>query len=245
MSCFRVLCLSLVCVACCAVSTGLAQQSVSFDEGFRLTAPQNWVVLDREGAGKMKKEVTGSNGHDLKDIPFEYVLYPRSGAPLDYPYILVRVHDQGRVPEPEIQQMNSQIKANLKKSDSAEHIANSTLSDFHYEAQRRLLRADMDFALKGAGTLRMANAMYYTNNGLLQLSLFCHEDESPTCQPKFERMVDSVRMEEGYGYTKSKLDQYPLFRGINFRELGRVLGTSFAIGGVLVLIYVVFMRRKK
>ena len=247
--CTKILCCICVAGMLCLCGPAWAKKLIVErpQAGYTLALPSGWVEIPAQELQERQKALekvrsSSRSQESLYDDAFQFGEKPW----FSYPYILVRVYDKGRIPEPRIEDMNARIQEQLEAAPQANSMVQDTrLVDTAYDPGRHTFVAEMSFQMQRAQPLKAMHAVCYTNQGLLQFTFYATDRTWRRHVADFEQGIADLQLNADTVYQSSFLDKIPLLTTLRWRELGPILAVSFGIGIVLAVGGMLFIRRRR
>lgn len=163
----------------------------------------------------------------------------------EYPYILMQEHqlNLNSLMYSEIEQLftgddfsNSVQNAAL---DLSELIGTTTFDDPYVDRDRNIVIFNMSSDVANVGTVNAILAMFLGRNQIVQMNFYWESSDHDYWLPAFNRMINSFRFDDGYGYEPSEVNSSQTLTSILSRMLTRgfIGGTNGLILGLLVLVF--------
>ena len=161
----------------------------------------------------------------------------------EYPYILVQEHQLSlnSLMYSEIEQLftgddfsNGVQNATL---DLSELIGTTTFDDPFVDRDRNVVIFNMSSDVANVGTVNAILAMFLGRNQIVQMNFYWESGDRDYWLPAFDRMINSFRFDDGYGYDSSEVNSSQTLTSILNQMLTRgfIGGTSGLFLGLLVV----------
>lgn len=170
---------------------------------FTVTLPDNWIELPKEVISRYNEAVTRLTPSG-KAVKFEYGFQPKANKRwFAYPYIAVRIYDQGRVPESELKNVktiNLNKEVNKHRRDLPTLIKHFSVSQMLYDPSTQTVWMSGKLYVKGVGDVKGLSVMVLTQYGYVQLAAYARAGDFSGYFPTFRRVLASVVIPEKMRY---------------------------------------------
>lgn len=169
--------------------------SVLMKESFSISIPESWIEIPKEileDTFERAVKVLGDNA-----VKNDYGFVKLDAATWhDLPYIMVQIRNIGPVSEQELERIS---KINLKKElHWTEKESQKTIefpkgeSDLLYDEENKILWMRIDDHVEGVGVIAGLSGMILNENGFIQVTGCCYEQEYPKYESIFRSVILSV-----------------------------------------------------
>jgi len=229
------------------VSVAYAASATPFPalvDGFVMDLPPGWVQIPAEAVEQAEKEVA-RRAPNARHPHSDYALqFGNRGQWFTYPYVLIHVDRQGRIPEPELAKADnfSSNAATAKATDALQNIASELdIGKMRYDPATHVLWVNTGSNVTGIGRVLGTSAIVPTQHGHIDVSGYSLERDFVGFVSVFHDLVNSITPEPSMKYQTSLLDHLPFLRGFKWESLL----TSALLGGVMAAVGGLAWRRKK
>ena len=202
-------------------------------DDFSVTLPSGWVEAPPGALRHLEAAIAElSQGANEQHYDYGYQLESASTW-FEYPYILVQVRRDGRVPEGQLTQYEK-IESELREgAERVEETFRSVFSNLEqgeiaYDEAEHVLWSAATMNVQGVGAVRSLVAVKLTEFGFIQLMGYAREETFAQYSPIFREAVHSLAVAEEHAYRPRLTDHAPSFFGIN---LGQTLIAGL-VGGL-------------
>ena len=217
-----------------------AGEDIAFKAGidYQISLPSDWVEIPKEALEQYQKALFKATG---KNLTYEYgYQLTETENWFEYPYALVQIKRNGRVPEDQLKRYNK-IESGFEECiKNLEETAGDLLSNIShgktiYDPSIHTLWSSMSMDVRGVGKARELFAIKLTEFGFIQFMGYGLEKEFAKYEALYRRMVLSITLEEKDIYKPRITDNAPTIFGINLGKTAIVVIVSVLIGGLFVL----------
>jgi hypothetical protein len=233
---------------------------------YSLTLPAGWQEIPRarlDAVTGQAMAIMGARGVHYK------AGFDRGNStvfqPITVPYILIQEHDvatpsydellKGFTPE-NLSQVTQKVTGKVGA------IKSTTVSNLQVDRKRHILSFNAEMDVVGAGKGKALIAMCLGKNGITQLNCYSRSHEYQFDLQTFNRMVDSLKYEQGHEYDEEEaklndpgkvnwnrllpfLKNLKEIEGIDWTTIGYAAGAGTAVGLLLVIIPRIGKRTRK
>jgi hypothetical protein len=235
----------LLIVMFAGVSTASARELKK--NGFSISLPDEWVEIPRDVIDAYQKEIKRLSPN-APALHCDYGFQLGSAQNwFEFPYILVRISNKGRIPESQLQKFQGHdIKESLDKyrSGLGSIMSNIQGGKMVYDKQTRMIWMRIDANVPNKGPTSSLTAIVPTERGFIQTVGYCLREDYPIYEPIFQWVALSVSPEPGLAYKPKWSDSLsPSVTGIDWAKVAGKAIAYAVIGGIISLIAV--LRKKK
>ena len=163
----------------------------------------------------------------------------------EYPYILMQEHQLGlnSFMYSEIEQLFTGDDFSIGVQEAAlelsELIGTTTFDDPYVDRDRNVVIFNMSSDVANVGTVNAILAMFLGRNQIVQMNFYWESSDRDYWLPAFDRMINSFRFDDGYGYDPSNVNSSQTLTSILNRMLTRgfIGGANGLILGFLVAVF--------
>lgn len=228
----------LVALACAA--DGVAA-TFATNDGFSVVLPADWVEIPPDALREIEATIGAlSQGAQSQHYDYGYQLASAQRW-FEYPYILVQVRRNGRVPEGELtkfESIQSGIGEGLKQAGES---MSGVLSDLKqgevlYDDGDHVLWSTVAMNVQGVGQVQSLTAVKLTEFGLIQMMGYATEATFAQYAPVFREAVGALVIDEANQYRPRLSDHAPTIGGINLGQTAIAALVGGVAGGVIALV---------
>jgi len=159
----------------------------------------------------------------------------------EYPYILVQVNGNGRVPEGQLTQyekVESGLRSGVEKAEESFGAVLSSIKQGEalYDEREHVLWSTFTTNVQGMGAVNGLIAVKLTEFGFIQLMGYSTEDTYEKYSPIFRQAVHTLLIPDEYQYRPRLTDHAPTVWGINLGQSAIAGLVGGLVGGVVALI---------
>lgn len=205
---------------------------------FKISMPTEWVEIPREVLDQYE---TAVNEATAQSQTYEYGYQSTSAVNwMEYPYALVQVKRNGRVPEGQLKKykkIERGLKEGIEKLEESagDLLKNITMGETIYEQERHILWSKMTMEVSGIGKVKGLIAVKLTEYGVVQFMGYGKEDSFSEYEPIYRQMIHSITVSQPDIYTPRLTDNAPTIFGINLGQsliagiIGGLIGGLFGL----------------
>jgi hypothetical protein len=220
-------------------------------ENFTLKLPDTWKEIPPgvmastfKAMEQLAPGVVAANHYD-----YGYQLASAPAA-IIYPYVLVSIKKNGRVPESSVVNLATTGGAIKESANEAADKLKSILSNVRlgqpvYDRQKHALFMNSTMDIKGVGPIKWLTAVCLTEEGSICVYCYATADEFENYFKTFESIVNSVEIANGISYKPRMMDSVPVLGKFDFRHMGRSAMIGAVVGGLAGLIIAISKKKKK
>ncbi len=223
---------------------------------FSLALPDGWVEIPQDALAAARDKIAQVAPNAT--IPkYDYGFQLAANKWMQYPYILVQLSDQGRIPERQLQQLPKlDLGAALDgKTDALKALLSGvSLGHMQYDDNARLIWLSSQSEMPGIGTIHGLSGLIPTQTGALQLHCYALDASIDTLLPLFRQVVASARPAPALAYQPSPgatapaaapQTAPPTAMGFDWSMAVRRTALGVFIGGALAWVLRIRSRRKR
>ena len=163
----------------------------------------------------------------------------------EYPYILIQEHQLSlnSLMYSEIEQLfaGDDFSNGIQNAalDLSELIGTTTIDDPYVDRDRNIVIFNMSSDVANVGTVNAILAMFLGRNQIVQMNIYWESIDHDYWLPAFNRMINSFRFDDGYGYNPSEVNSSQTLINIleSMLRRGFIGGTSGLLLGLLVVLF--------
>lgn len=220
------------------VSLSAATSHNQGEHGFAITLPDDWCRIPQKILNEKNRELIRENQELFYDLAFQL----ENREWFEFPYILIRVNEENRVPKGNIDKINQAVVDNMKEADKSDRYDVTILEQKEYP-DRNMFLVRSDFKSKDKWDIRIDFAQIYTQKGVLQFSYYGSRQNATASEPDYIRAVENLNLDPEMVYRENFSDKLSLSNWVD--SLGGVLALSLGIGLLLIVIFYFALKRKK
>jgi len=222
-------------IAVCILAIAVSANGKTFetDDGFSITLPDGWVQIP----GSVLQSFAAKVDELSPDTPRQVYDYgyqmDGDGRWLTYPYILVQVRPEGRIPSGELaryQELRSQ-KGDIDLSEV--RFGAST-----YDKEHQILWSMLTAPAQDGESAKALIAVKLTELGYIRLTGCATETSFDEYEKVFREAFSSLGIDEFIAYKPQFADTMPVIGGILTGKVILWSVQAVVIGGVLWLVYI-------
>lgn len=216
--------------------------------GYVITLPDGWIEIPTDIIEKYEKMVSDlAPNAEKQHYDSGFQLNSKKNW-LDYPYVLIQVKNQGRIPESQLEKlqgfsMQKTIDDQKKNFDTI--MSNIQAGEMIYDNKNKMIWMRFEANVHDIGPIIGISGMILTEKGFIQANAYSIKDDYTTYEPIFRSIAISVTPEPELAYKPRWSDSLPV--AVTGIDWGKVAGRAVAgaiIGGIIALI-AGFRRKKK
>ena len=248
-SCRLWLSTTMVAAICMAFSMTARAEQTFRKEAFSIALPDGWVEIPGEVLDAYEREIA-SLAPAAPRQSYDYG-FQEDGAPrwLHYPYILVQIKNEGRIPEGELEKLESvsgQGEIDRRKEDLSPVISRMEAGRMVYDKQAGVVWLRIEADVVDVGPVSGLSGIVPTEKGVVQVNGYALKDDFSRYEEVFESAIASLTPSPELAYRSRWSDGPP--PAIGGMDWGRVLERAAAgavVGGFVALLAALWTRRKK
>lgn len=207
------------------------------EDDFTIHLPWDWEQIPKEVIDKFIQDFT-KMAPSAPKMHYDYVFQKSSNRWFQYPYVLVQVNNNGKIPESQLKsydKFEDEMNKNAKKLETHTY---SALSDIevgktYYDPSCHILWSQMESNVEGAGKVRALIAMILTERGTIQIFGYSLAKDYDRYAPLFEKIARNVIVSGKIRYKPpadpvvalwDNISNHPYFKYIAVALLGGTIG---------------------
>jgi hypothetical protein len=217
-------------------------------DGFSVTLPSGWAEAP-PGALRNLEAAIGKMSQGAEENQYDYGYQLASASRwFEYPYILVQVNRDGRIPEGQLRQ-HKRIESEFRQGlEDAEEAFGGAVSDTRqdetlYDETDHVLWSALKMKIQGVGDVRGLMAIKLTEFGFIRLMGYATEETFAHYSPIFSEAIRTLAIADEYRYRHRLTDHAPTIWGINLGQVAIAGLIGGLAGGALALIG--YLKKKK
>jgi len=226
-------------IAACVAAIAVSASGEIFEtrDDFSIALPDGWVEIP----GTVLQAFSEMMGDLSPDTPPQVYDYgyqiEGDGKWLTYPYVLVQVRPEGRIPSGELAryQTNSSHTGDVDLSEV--RFGNST-----YDEEHQILWSTLTTPTQDGETAKALVAVKLTEAGYIRLTGCATEDSFDQYAKVFRDAFSSLEIDESIAYKPQFADKMPVIGGIMTGKVIIWCIQAVVIGGALWLVYIILKR---
>jgi hypothetical protein len=223
-----------------AIAVSVSGETFETADEFSITLPDGWVQIP----GSVLQEFAAKMSELASDAPRQVYDYGYQmnddGRWLTYPYVLVQVRPEGRIPSGELARFP---KTSLQTDDI--DLSKGAFGEATYDKEHQILWSTLTTQPPEGEIVKALIAVKLTELGYIRLTGVAAEASFDEYKKIFIDAFSSLGMDESIAYKPQFADTMPVIGGI---RTGRVIiwcVQAVAIGGILWLIYILIRRQMR
>ncbi len=234
------------CIAAIAISAG--GETFDTGEGFAITLPNGWVQIP----GSVL-QVFSARMDDLSpDTPQQVYDYgyqiEDDGKWLTYPYILVQVRPEGRIPSGQLVRYNQfapEMEEDIEtvKNGFSDVLSDASMDEPAYDSENKILWTSLSANVLDGADVKALVGMRLTEMGYIQLTGYAPLDSFAEYERIFREAFVNLVLDADIEYQPQFSDTAPVIGGFNTVKLLVFILQAVLIGSFLWLVYI-FLKRK-
>jgi hypothetical protein len=226
-------------IAACFAAIAVFANGETFetDDDFSITLPDGWIQIP----GGALQGFSENIDHLSPDTPRQVYDYGyqmgNDGKWLTYPYVLVQVRPEGRIPSGELARFQM-----MSPKQGAINLSEISFGESAYDKENQILWSTLTMQPQEGMPVKALIAVKLTELGYIRFTGCATEASFDEYEKVFIEAFSSLGMHESIVYKPQFADSMPVIGGI---MTGRVLIwfiQAVAIGGVLWLVYSLLKR---
>lgn len=219
------------------------------EDGFTISCPNGWIVIPKDVIDAQQEEVAS---YVPEAAANNYLTgFQLEGAKkwFEYPYILVLVNTQGRIPESQLEKMDEyplQERLDKDKEKFSPIMSDFKVGKMYYNKQLKIIWLRMQSNLTVVGPITGISAMIPTEKGYILVSGYSLEPEFKAHESTFQTVAMSVIPDSDLAYKPKWSDSLPsAISGINWGKVGEKALYGAIIGGIYGLLSMLWRKKNK
>ena len=213
---------------------------------YKISVPNHWIEIPNDIIEQYQKVVSEATGLNQT---YEYGY--QSGEVenwLTYPYVLVQIKRNGRIPEGQLKKYKELKKGfdkGIKKLEESagDFLSNMSQGETIYDSDIHVLWSSITIDVDSIGRIKGLIAVKLTEYGFIQFMGYALEQDYPMYESMYKEMVYSIDLEEKDIYKPRITDNAPTIFGINLSTTAIATIIGALIGGFFGL-FAMFRRKK-
>jgi hypothetical protein len=229
-----------------SISLFAEEQVVDAGNDYKLTLPSDWVEIPEDVLDQYEKAILEATKINQT---YEYGYQSNTATNwFEYPYALVQVNRQGRVPEGQLKQyekVESGFKEGMDKVEAVagDLLSNAVMGETIYDQDSHILWSKMSMDISGIGRVKGLIAIKLTEYGTIQFMGYAKEDNFTRYEAIYREIIHSITVQDSEIYTPRITDNAPTIFGINLGQL-LIAGVIGALVGGIIGLFIYFTKRK-
>lgn len=220
------------------------------EKGFKLNLPADWIAIPKQALNQFSahlKKVAPDAARPQYDFGFQL---RASQNWFEYPYILVQVKNNGRLPESELKNLKK-IESGLNQGASeAENrmsalLTQAQIGETFYDERSQRLWATMSINVADVGMVKSLLVFFLTERGMIAFGGYAKEADFAYHSNVFESIINSVSLADNLRYQPRWTDALPGAGRIDWGRIFKKALIGAVIGAIIGAIFTVIMRRRK
>ncbi len=215
-------------------------------DGFSISLPSGWIEIPRDAIDNFERELSKA----APDIPTQHYDYgfqlDTARDWFDYPYVLIQVHGNGRIPEKELEKMDEypiQESIERQKEGFNPIVSNIKAGKMYFDQDSKMIWARMEIDVVGVGRVSCLSGLIPTEKGVIAVHGYSLEEDFSKYRPAFQVIAESVAPDQGLVYKPKWSGSFPESgQVINWMRIIGMTIVGAAIGGLIGLL---IARRKR
>ena len=226
-------------IALCIAAIALSVNGGTFetDDGFSINLPDGWVQIP----GSVLQAFSAKMGDRSPDTPPQIYDYGYQmggdGRWLTYPYVLVQVRPEGRIPSGELARYET-TSSQLENVD----LSGARFGESTYDKENHILWSTLTTPVQDGETAKALVAVKLTELGYIRLTGCAAEDSFDEYERVFREAFSSLELDESIAYQPQFGDAMPVIGGIMTGKVLLWCIQAVVIGGILWLVYILIKR---
>lgn len=222
-------------IAACIVAIAVSASGKTFetDDDFLITLPDGWVQIPGsvlQAFSEKMDELSPDTPRQIYDYGYQM---DGDGRWLTYPYVLVQVRPEGRIPSGELARYQSK-RSHTEDIDRSEvRFGNST-----YDKEHQILWSMLTTPAQNGESAKALIAVKLTEHGYIRLTGCATETSFDEYEKVFRDAFSSLEIDEFIAYKPQFADTMPVIGGIMTGKVILWFVQAVVIGGVLWLVYI-------
>ena len=227
--------------------TSIAKR-IEFDKKeFTISFPELWKEIPRDALDEYHSDLVKQLPNvQHKQIYYGFQLFV-SLRWFDYPYILITMHDNGRLSKRQLMKMSSMYKPVMDEQivQRRSLINDVDIGEMYYNEKSNIIWMCIESDVKDVGPVSVVSAFIPTEKGFIQVVCSSLKKDYKKYESAFQSVIMSVKPNPELVYIPRWSDKLPPFiLGINWiTVLGK--GIDVAIIGAIVVILIKWKNKKK
>lgn len=216
---------------------------------FSISLPDNWVEIPSNVMDAHEKELVRL----VPNAPAKHYDYgfQLSSAHkwFEYPYILVRIKNTGRIPESQIEKLKRyQLQESLdkQKSNWSNVMSDIQTGKMYYDKTAKIIWLRLEANIIGIGHISGLSGIILTEKGFIQVNGYSLKSNYYAYEPVFRTVAMSVKPSSELIYKPKWSDSLPsAVSGIDWSKVAGKAIAGAIIGGLISLFGVLRIKKKK
>lgn len=215
-------------------------------EGFSIRLDNDWIEIPRDVLDQISNTIA-----ERSDVPKQHWNYGYQNINNDgrwgtYPYILIQVHEKGRVAESQLKnykRLETQFQEEFQKAEAMTSplMSGITMGETFYDENLHTLLTISKAQVTGVGGITMLIALILTEKGYVQFMGYTLEAESNIYLPLFKEYIENIEFSEKLVYKPRAFGSLAVLSAIDWRQVG----LSGLIGGLVAGVFSLITNLRK
>lgn len=210
--------------------------------GFTISLSDDWIEIPRDVIDEYGKIISERMNIQIQDWDWDYgYQLSLSENWFQYPYILVRVVENERIPKSVLQnykelKLGADLGMKEAKEKSAGLIHDYNLGEMYFDSDVNILFITSKMNMQEIGDSIALTSLKLTEKGYIQISGYSLASEADKYLPIFRDMAKQMKLDAHLVYTPRLTDSIPIIRSINW---GSIAEAGLKKG--LMAIFIIFI----
>ena len=232
-------------IAACIVATVFSVNGKTFetDDEFSIILPDGWVQIPGsvlQGFSAKMDELSPDTPRQVYDYGYQI---DKDGTWLAYPYILVQVRSEGRIPSGQLARYNAfapemEEDINKVKEGFSDILSDASMDEPVYDSENKILWTSFSANVLDGDDVKALVGMRLTEMGYIQLTGYAPMDSFAEYERIFRDAFGNLVLSADIEYQPQFSDTAPVIGGFNTAKLMVFVVQAVLIGGVLWLVYI-------
>jgi hypothetical protein len=184
----------LLCTAVLAFASPVRGDVKFQREGFTISFPDGWVEIPRAAIDSYEKKM--AELAPGKTVQHYDSGYQREGSEkwFSYPYVLVQISTQHRIPENRLEQLKQSTVPNVRneKERLSAVMSDIKVGQMAYDSRDNIIWMPLEMDIRGFGPVTGLAGIVPTESGFIQAIGYCKKDDYPKYEAAFRSILLSV-----------------------------------------------------
>jgi hypothetical protein len=217
----------------CLTSNTAAFAAVVQKPGFSLSLPKGWVEIPQSVLASVHKELS-RRAPNAKLPKYDYGFQPAKAKRwMAYPYVLVQISHDGKIPEDELKAMPKLQLNELGRAQAASFksiISNSAIGQAQYDEAARIVWVTSRSDIVGVGKVQGLTGVIPTETGSITFHGYSLQRNFAALAPTFREIVQSTSLPRPKTPTPRWTDKIPGLKQFDWRGMNGSLLIGAIVG---------------